>query len=115
MDTKVLSDIIIKALQDKKAQDIVRIDVKQKTILADYFVICNGTNTTQVRAICENAEEQAEKNGFTTLRREGEKEGRWAVVDFGGVILHVFNEESRDFYRIERLWEDGENLEKIEE
>lgn len=115
MDTKVLSDIIIKALQDKKAQDIVRIDVREKTILADYFIICNGTNTTQVRAICENAEEQVEKEGFSTLRREGEREGRWAVVDFGGVILHVFNAESREFYRIERLWGDEGNIEKIEE
>ena len=113
MDSEQIVEILVEALKDKKAKDIVKIDVKQKTIIADYFIICDASNPNQVKAICENAEEQVEKAGGQVLRKEGIAEGRWAVIDFGGVICHVFNSESREFYRIERLWQDGENIENL--
>ena len=112
MTSEEILDIVIKAVKDKKAKEVVKIDVSQKTILADYFVICDAQSGSQVKAICENAEEQVEKAGGTVLRKEGVAEGRWAVIDFGGVICHVFNSESREFYRIERLWVDGDNIQE---
>ena len=113
MTSEEILEIVIKAVKDKKAKEVVKINVSQKTILADYFVICDAQSGSQVKAICENAEEQVEKAGGVVLRKEGVNEGRWAVIDFGGVICHVFNSESREFYRIERLWVDGDNIEEV--
>jgi ribosome-associated protein len=110
-----LVEIIVKALSDKKAKDIVKINVSGKTVIADYFIICDAPSVTQVRALCDHVEEEVEKRGTMVLRREGVSEGRWAVLDFGEVIVHVFNSESREFYRIERLWQDESNVEKIED
>lgn len=110
-----LTEIIIKALSDKKAKDIVKINVSGKTVIADYFIICDAPSSNQVRALCDHVEEEVEKCGTSVLRREGVTEGRWAVLDFGEVIVHVFNSESREFYRIERLWQDESNIEKIED
>lgn len=115
MESKELSDILIKTLQDKKAKDVIRIFVGEKTILADYFIICDASNPTLVKALAQYCEDEAEKNGVVALRKEGVSEGRWAVVDFGGVILHIFNKESRDFYLIERLWQDEGNVEKFDD
>ena len=110
-----LTELIIKALSDKKAKDIVKINVSGKTVIADYFIICDAQSSTQVKALCDYVEEEVEKCGTSVLRREGVAEGRWAVLDFGEVIVHVFNSESREFYRIERLWTTEDNLEKIED
>jgi len=113
MNSEQILEILINALKDKKAKDIVKIYVGEKTIIADYFLICDAPSANQVKAICENAEEQVEKAGGSVLRKEGIAEGRWAVIDFGGVICHVFNSESREFYRIERLWVDGDNVQEV--
>lgn len=103
-------------LSAKKASGIVYIDVESKTSLCDYFVICSGRSSTQVKSLAENLEEKMEKeHGITPRRREGVREGRWAVLDYGDVIVHVFNDEERDFYHLERLWEDGKNLTKYED
>lgn len=108
--------LICKILSDKKAQNIVYIEVSDKTSLCDYFVIAGGRSTTQVKSVSENLEEKMEKAyGLIPRRAEGIKEGRWAVVDYADVIVHVFNDEERDFYRLERLWEDGKNLTKYED
>lgn len=107
---------ICKLLSDKKANGIVYIDVESKTSLCDYFVICSGKSTTQVKALAENLDEKMELNyGFTPRRKEGLREGRWAVLDYEDVIVHIFNDEARDFYHLERLWEDGRNLTKYED
>ena len=105
---------ICKILSEKKAQNIIYINVADKTSLCDYFVIAGGRSSTQVKALGENLEEKAEKLGIEARRKEGIKEGRWAVVDYADVIVHIFNDEQRDFYRPERLWEDGANLVKYE-
>ena len=107
---------ICKYLSDKKASSIVYIDVESKTSLCDYFVICSGRSSTQVKSMAENLEEKMEKElGLSPRRREGVREGRWAVLDYEDVIVHIFNDEERDFYRLERLWEDGKNLTKYED
>ena len=101
-------------LSSKKAEDILLIDVREKTALCDYFVIASGRNTTQVRALCENLEEHLSKQGIEPRRTEGVRDGRWGVLDYGDIIVHIFNDESRLFYHLERLWTEGENVRKID-
>lgn len=107
---------ICKLLSDKKASGIVYIDVESKTSLCDYFIICSGRSSTQVKSLAENLDEKMEEQyGIIPRRKEGLREGRWAVLDYEDVIVHIFNDEERDFYHLERLWEDGKNLTKYEE
>ena len=94
-------------LSSKKAEDILYVDVRDKTVLCDYFIICSGRNTTQVKALCETLEEKLSKDGIEPRRTEGVREG---VIDYGDVIVHVFNDESRLFYHLERLWDEGNNV-----
>lgn len=109
MDSKLLADAICQYLSSKKAQDIVKIYVAEKTVVADYFIIASGRSTTQVKALCDSVEEYCSKEfGLDVTRREGVAEGRWAVLDFGGVLVHVFDDEDRLFYHLERLWGEGE-------
>lgn len=113
MDSIKLKEEICKVLVAKKANDIVCINVSKKTTLSDYFIIASGRSTTQVKALCEYVEEGLSKMGVDVRRREGESEGRWAVLDYGDVIVHVFDDENRLFYHLEKLWEDGDNFERI--
>ena len=111
MEVLQLAQEIGSYLSAKKAEDILIIDVREKTALCDYFVIAGGRSSTAVKALCENLEEKLEKEyGVMPERRDGGREGRWNVLDYGDVIVHVFNDEMRDFYHLERLWEDGANL-----
>ena len=108
--------LICKTLSSKKGRSIVYIDVEDKTSLCDYFVICSGMSTTQVKALAENLDEKLDKEfSLTPRRQEGVREGRWAVLDYQDVIVHIFNDEMRDFYCLERLWEDGKNLTRYED
>ena len=109
-----LAETVCAFLSSKKAEDIVVVDVREKTVLCDYFVIASGRNTTQVKALCENLEEKLSKDGVEPRRSEGVKEGRWGVLDYGDVIVHIFNDESRLFYHLERLWGEGDNLRRWE-
>lgn len=107
---------ICKILSSKKAKGIVYLAVEDKTSLCDYFVICGGSSKTQVKALAENLQEKLEKELELTPRRfEGIREGRWAVLDYADVIVHIFGDQERDFYNLERLWEDGQNLVHFEE
>lgn len=115
MESLNLVQDICKYLSSKKAEDILSVDVREKTVLCDYFVIASGRSTTQVKALCENLEEELSKRGMEPRRTEGTKEGRWGVLDYGDVIVHIFNDESRLFYHLERLWGEGENLRKYED
>ena len=108
--------LICEYLSSEKATGIVYIAVDHKTSLCDYFVVAGGSSKTQVKALGENLEEMLEKNhSLTPRRREGIREGRWAVLDYADVIVHIFGDEERDFYNLERLWEDGENLVRYED
>ena len=107
-----LANLICKSLSSRKAYDIVKIDVSEKTSIADYFIVASGRSSTQLKSLAEFCEEQAEKSGATIVRKEGIADARWIVIDFGDVILHLFNDETRLFYHLERLWGEGEKIEE---
>lgn len=116
MTSYELAKACCKALSDKKARDIVILDIEDQTTLCSYFVIASGTSTAQVRALTENVEEILKKNyDLSPERTEGAREGRWSVLDYGDVVVHIFNEESRLFYYLERLWDSGKNIERYED
>ena len=115
MESYELSKLCCKALSAKKAQDIVILNVADQTVVCSYFVIASGKSTTQVRALGDAVVEELKKAGVTPVRSEGLREGRWGVLDFGDVVVHIFNEESRLFYYLERLWDSGANVERYED
>lgn len=102
---KDIADIIA----DKKGQDIKIIYVADKTIVSDYFVITSASSSTLVMTIADELEAKTAEAGFPPSRIEGVREGRWAVLDFGDVLVHVFHNDEREFYQLERLWADDEN------
>ena len=101
------------ALDEKKAVDITIIDISGISALADYFIIANGTNSNQVQAMVDNVDEELHKNGVTPKQIEGYRDGKWILLDYGDIIVHVFDEESRSFYRLDRLWNQGTEV-KVE-
>ncbi len=114
MESYQLARSIAGALSEKKAQDIVIIKVDEQTVVCSYFVIASGRSTTQVRALADAVEEKLKKSDIAPLRTEGTREGTWSVLDYGDVVVHVFNEELRQFYYLERLWDSGKNVEHFE-
>ncbi len=100
---------ISKLLYDKKAQNLVTLRVAHLTVLTDYLVIATGHNQIQVRALCDHLEEQLAAQGIHPRRVEGRNEGSWVVMDYANVIVHIFMPDARAYYRLERLWEDGQN------
>lgn len=99
----------VKALDSKKAVDIDVIGITELTIIADYFVLASGTSSTQVKALAEEVEFQLKQEGAEPLHIEGRATG-WIVLDYGSVVVHVFQQEQREFYQLERLWTDGEKV-----
>ena len=108
---KMMAHIACKAIDDKKGQDIKIIDIHNVSVIADYFVIASGTNSNQVQAIVDNVEEQLGRAGFEAKQIEGNRNSSWILMDYGDVIVHVFDEENRLFYDLERIWRDGKVLE----
>jgi ribosome-associated protein len=102
--------IAVKALDQKKAQDIRVIRVKDLTILADYFVIAGGTSSTQVKALSDEVEYQLEQAGVPVIRNEGYQSASWIILDYGDLLVHTFQKDTRSFYALEKLWSDGENV-----
>ena len=111
---KMMAQIACKAIDDKKGQDIKVIDIHNVSVIADYFVIASGTNSNQVQAIVDNVEEQLGCAGFEAKQIEGNRNSSWILMDYGDVIVHVFDEENRLFYDLERIWRDGKVLEMDE-
>ena len=108
MSPKEKAIIAAKALDEKKGKDIGVIEVAELTTLADYFVIATGSSNTQINALCDSVEKaMKEQANEMPSRREGHRDGTWVLLDYGWVIVHVFSEEARDFYALERLWCDG--------
>ena len=97
---------ICEILYDKKALNIRALNVEDKNIIAEWFVVCSGRATTQVRTLCDELEDKAADMGLTVLRKEGYGEARWIVLDFGHILVHIFHPEEREFYNMERLWDD---------
>lgn len=113
MTPKEMAQAAAKALDSKKGVDIKVIEVTEQTTLADYFVICTGSSNTQINALCDAVEKDLEVQGEKALHREGHRGGTWVLLDYGCVVVHVFNNEAREFYALERLWQDGKELEVL--
>lgn len=107
-DSSKLIECISEALLEKKARDIVLLDVRELTTLTDYFIICHGTSETQIRALANNVlKETVEKIGEKAWKKEGMDARRWIILDYVNVVIHIFNEEKRAYYGIERMWNDA--------
>lgn len=111
MSPEEIKNAICKELDERKAIDITVLNVAHLTVVADYFVICTARSNKQVKALAEYVSEKMEDEGVHTLRSDGVREGKWAVLDFGSVIVHIFNDDTRVFYCLEKLWTDGDNVE----
>lgn len=109
-----MKDAIIAVLEDKLAGDITIINIEEQTSIADYFIIATGKSTTQVKAIVDAVDEKLELQGVNASRIEGLREGRWVVMDYSYIIVHVFNAETRDFYNLEKLWSNDKNTTKLD-
>ena len=103
-----LALLLAKALDSKKGQDIKVLKTEELTTLADYFVLCTATSSTQVKAMSDACEEAMEKNGEQVHHIEGHRGGTWLLMDFSSVVVHVFTDEARKFYDLERLWGDAQ-------
>lgn len=99
-----------KALDAKMGVDISLIEITDVSTLADYFLICTATSSTHVKALCDSVEEALDGIGEPMLSREGHRSGTWVLMDFGCVVVHVFTQETRSFYNLERLWQDGRQV-----
>lgn len=97
----------VKALDSKKGKDIRVLYTADQTTLADYFIICNGTSNTQVKALADAVEEAMSQQGEEPHHVEGHRGGQWTLLDYSSVVIHVFTEEAREFYSLERLWSDA--------
>ena len=107
LNAKEIIATAVKALSDKKGRDLKVLDTAGQTTLAEYFIICSGTSNTQVRALAEAVEEALSKAGEEPHHIEGHRGGLWTLLDYSAVVVHVFTEEGREFYDLERLWSDA--------
>lgn len=112
--SKEIALAAIEALEDKKGEEIKIIDISQVSILADYFIIASGNNRNQVQALCDNVEEKLGRMGILKKQTEGYDNGNWILIDYGDIVIHVFDKENRLFYDLERIWRDGKFIEKEE-
>lgn len=100
-------EIAVKAADSKRAVDIVALDVREVSLLADYFMICQANSDRQINAIVEEIVDKEEENGATVKRIEGKDGGKWVLIDLGDLIVHVFSPTEREFYNLEKLWSDA--------
>jgi len=99
-----MARLIVDLAEEKKASNIVLLDIQKVSILADYFVICSGNSERQVKAISKEIEDKMEENDIRVYHREGADQGRWVLLDYGDVIVHIFTPSEREYYRLEKLW-----------
>ncbi len=110
MEAKEMTKLAIRALEDKKAQDIKVIDISEISTVADYFIIASGKNRSQIQAMCDNVDETMEKAGVFKKQTEGYQTANWILMDYGDIIVHIFDKENRLFYDLERIWRDGKEI-----
>ena len=110
MTPKEIAELAVKALDAKNAHDLKLLRTTDVTVLADYFVICTASSSTQIKTLADAVEAALEDAGETKLHREGYRSGSWVLLDFGSVVIHLFMEEARQFYNLERLWADAEQV-----
>ena len=107
LSAKEVAYQVTKALDAKKGMDIQLLKIDEVSSLADYFLICTGTSNTHVKTLCDYAEYEMEQLGEPMLGREGHRGNSWELLDFGSIVVHVFTQEAREFYALERLWADA--------
>lgn len=105
-----MAKLAIEALEDKKAEDIKVIDISEVSVIADYFIIAGGSNRSQIQALCDNVDEQLGRAGYFVKQKEGYEAANWVLLDFGDVIVHIFDKENRLLYDLERIWRDGKQV-----
>lgn len=110
-ESKKLLQTVIEAADNKRAEEIIALDVQKISLLADYFVIMQADSERQVKAIAENIQEKAEEQGFDVRDIEGKDGANWVLIDLGNVVVHVFKAETRKFYNLEKLWADADVVE----
>lgn len=103
-----IASIAVKALEEKKAKDIKVLKITEQTVLADYFILCSGSSAPHIKALVDEVDRQLSEAGEPPTRREGMRSDVWVLMDFGCVVVHVFTEEARKFYDLERLWSDSQ-------
>lgn len=108
--TMEMARLAIEAMQDKKAEDIRVIDISEVSVVADIFIIAGGSNRSQIQAMCDNVEEKLGRGGSAVRQIEGYDTANWILMDFGDIIVHIFDKENRLLYDLERLWRDGREL-----
>ena len=110
LSAKQVAYEVTKALDSKKGMDIKLLKIDEVSSLADYFLICTGTSNTHVKTLCDYAEYTLEQLGEKLLGREGHRGNSWELLDYGSIVVHVFTQEAREFYSLERLWADAEQI-----
>ena len=111
MNSNEIAKLAITALEDKKAEDIKVIDISEVSVIADYFIIANGTNRSQIQTLSDHVEEVLGRAGVELKQVEGYDNANWVLLDFRDVIIHIFDKENRLFYDLERIWRDGKIIE----
>ncbi len=110
MDSKKLLEVAVKAIDAKRGENIVALNMKNVSLIADYFVICHGNNERQVQAIAREVKEQIEELGLEVKKIEGFDHARWVLVDLDHVVCHIFHKDERGYYNLERLWGDADSV-----
>lgn len=110
MNSFEMAKLAIAALEEKLAEDIRVIDISEVSVIADYFIIAGGNNISQIQALCDNVEEKLGRAGINAAQKEGYESANWVLLDFGDVIVHVFDKENRLLYNLERIWRDGKTV-----
>lgn len=107
MEALDLANLCFDLCLEKKAADIVMFDVREKTIIADYYVVCSGTSTPHIRAIADNIRKTMNEKGMLARGMDGDEGSRWMILDYGTVLVHILEPEMRNFYALEQLWDEG--------
>ncbi len=110
MMEKVMLRTIVGAMENRKAINVKVLKIDKLTAVADYFVICNGTSTTQIKAIADEVEFKLEQAGVVVSHREGYSSGNWILLDYDSVVVHIFHPTARDYYNLEKLWADADEI-----
>lgn len=113
-NSKEMTKLAIKALEDKKANDVRVIDIRSISVIADYFIIASGSNKNQVQAMVDNVSDMLGRAGYEPRQVEGYATASWILMDYNDIIVHIFSEEDRLFYDLERIWRDGKQIDVSE-
>ncbi|SET61978.1 ribosome-associated protein [Oceanobacillus limi] len=110
MEVKQILNLAAEACSDKRAENIVALDMDQVSLVADYFLICHGSNERQVQAIARSVKEKMDEHDIPVKRLEGMEQARWVLVDLGDIVCHIFHKDERTYYNLERLWGDASEV-----